>query len=306
MLEYVAVDLMSSSSVFAAAVDALKFPPTSFPKGKPVQKNLDTRYVNLEALFSSLAREGFGGTVVMVFEEGTEALIVFREGTIITAYAYGSDAKRIGIPALSRALVLAKQNRAYVDVFKVEHEILVALLPLLHGVQVPTEAATRSMDERLADFRKAEFVGAIVVGEQVPEVVGVIYAGVPMGWFDAQGVELETGSTAPPAKSLTVRAFALENADTFAAINLALDKVQVAGRLREALWKDLKELGLVLYARGMAQQGVTDEARASKGQFLGLAEGVQRSITTLRGPAAAQRLGGDLRGILDGMLDVGF
>ncbi|MEK7476933.1 MAG: hypothetical protein AAB152_15020 [Candidatus Coatesbacteria bacterium] len=300
------MDLIANSSVFAAAVDALKFPPTSFPKGKPIQKNLDTHYVNLEALFSSLAREGFGGSVVMVFEEGTEALIVFREGTIITAYAFGDDGKKTGLPALSHALVLAKDSRAYVDVFKLEHEILVALLPLLHGVQVPVEAAARSLDERLAGFKKAEFVGAIVVGEQVPETVGLIYAGVPMGWYDAQGVELETGSTAPPVKSLTVRAFALENADTFAAINLALDKVQVAARIRGVLEGELKELGLVLYARGMAKQEVDDEARASKGQFLALAEDVERSLTILRGPAAARRLGADLRRVLDGMLDVGF
>jgi len=297
---------MANPSIFSAAVDVLKFPPTSFPKGKPIQKNLDTHYVDLEALFSSLAHEGFGGTVVMVFEEGTEALIVFREGTIITAYAFGDEGKKTGLPALSHALVLAKANRAYVDVFKIEHEILVAVLPLLHGVQMPIEAAAKSLEERLTDFKKAEFVGAIVVGEQVPETVGLIYGGVPMGWYDAQGVELESGATAPTVKSLTVRAFVLENADTFAAINLALDKVQVAARIRGVLEVELKELGLVLYARGMARQEVSDEARASKGQFLALAVDVERSLTILRGPAAARRLGGELRRVLDGMLDVGF
>ncbi len=297
---------MANPTIFSAAVDVLKFPPTSFPKGKPVQKNLDTHYVNLEALFSSLAREGFGGSVVMVFEEGTEALIVFREGTIITAYAFGDDGKKTGLPALSHALVLAKDSRAYVDVFKLEHEVLVALLPLLHGMQVPVEAAGRSLEERLADFKKSEFVGAIVVGEQVPETIGLVYAGVPMGWYDAQGIELESGATAPPVKSLTVRAFVLENADTFAAINLALDKVQVAARIRGVLEGELKELGLVLYARGMAKLKVAEEARATKGQFLALSEDVERSLTTLRGPAAARRMGADLRRVLDGMLDVGF
>jgi hypothetical protein len=242
----------------------------------------------------------------MVFEEGTEALIVFREGTIITAYTQSRDAQETGLPALSRALVLAKQDRAYVDVFKFEHELLVALLPLLHGVQIPQRAAMQSLDERLADFKQSEFVGALVVGEQVPEAVGLVYGGVPMGWFDAQGTELESGARAPAVKSLTVRAFALDGADTFAAINLALDKTVVAGKIRDVLWRELKELGLVLYGRGLARLGIQDEGHATKAKFLALAEDVERSLALLRGPGPARRVVGELRGVLDGMLDVGF
>ena len=119
---------------------------------------------------------------------------------------------------------------------------LTALLPLLHGVQVPAEAQGRNLEERLAEFKRAEFVGAIVVGEQVPETVGLVYAGVPMGWFDAQGTEHDAGGRPPATRSLTVRAYALEHADTFAAINLALDKQIVARKIREVLRRDLAEL----------------------------------------------------------------
>ena len=295
-----------AGSAFASAVDTLKFPPTSFPKGKPVQKNLDTHYINLAGLFRSLASEGFGGIVLMVFEDGSEALIVFREGTIITAYHAGPEGRKVGLPALTQAIVQARQIRAYVDVFKLEHEILVAILPLLHGVQVPTQAKGQTLEERLAEFKKAEFVGAIVVGEQVPESIGLIYAGIPMGWFDAQGTESETGSQPPPHRSLTVRAFALEGADTFAAINLALDKQIVAGRIREVLEKDLHEFGLVLYARGLTAREVVEESRASKAQFTGLIEDIERAVGVLRGPAPARRLAADLHGVVDAMIDVGF
>lgn len=295
-----------SGAAFASAVDTLKFPPTAFPKGKPIQKNLDTHYINLAGLFRSLASEGFGGTVLMVFEDGSEALIVFREGTIITAYHLSDAGRKIGMPALTQALVQTKSVRAYVDVFKHEHEILVALLPLLHGVQVPVEAQGQTIEERLAAFKKAEFVGAMVVGEQVPEAVGLVYGGIPMGWFDAQGAETETGSQTPQVRSLTARAFALEHADTFAAINLALDKQIVARKVREVLHRDLRELGLVLYARGMAGQDVEDESRASKAQFLGLVGEVERSVAGLRGPASARRLAGELHGVVDAMIDVGF
>ncbi len=298
--------MISGSAVFAAAVDALRFPPTAFPKGKPLQKNLDTHYVNLEALFRSLAREGFGGTVLMVFEEGTEALIVFREGTIITAYTYTAAARHVGLQALSESLVLAKQHRAYVDVFKMEHEILVSVLPLLHGVQVQGAEPYHNLDETLAAFRKAEFVGALVVGEQVPEAIALIYGGTPMGWFDAQGVESESGAQPPPVRSLTIRAFALENADTFMAINLGLDKVMVSRKIRDALWDELKELGLVLYARGLEKREITEESRASKAQFLAVVEDVERAIGTLRGPAHARRSAGVLRDVVGTMIDVGF
>jgi hypothetical protein len=300
------VDALTSPSTFAAAVDTLRFPPTAFPRGKPVQKNLDTHYINLSGLFGSLAREGFGGTVIMVYEDGTEALIVFREGTIITAYALDDAGRKLGLPALSHAIGLSARVRAYVDVFKLEHEVLVALLPLLHGVQVPATAKARSLEERMEDFRKAEFVGALIAGEQVPEATCLIYAGTPMGWYDAQGVESDTGMRPPELKSLTVRAFALENADTFAAINLALDKINVGGRIRGVLQDDLRDLGLVLYARGLAKAGVTDEGHASKAQYAALAEDAERSLQVLRGPAPARRVAGLLRTELDAMLDVGF
>lgn len=298
--------MISGSAVFASAVDALRFPPTAIPKGKPIQKNLDTHYVNLEALFRSLAREGFGGSVLMVFEEGTEALIVFREGTIITAYTHATGSHHVGLQALSDSLALAKQHRAYVDVFKMEHEILVSVLPLLHGVQVQSAEPYHNLDDTLASFRKAEFVGALVVGEQVPEAVALIYGGTPMGWFDAQGVETETGAAPPPVRSMTIRAFALENADTFMAIHLGLDKLNVAKKIRDELWTELKELGLVLYARGLERREIADESKASKAQFLGLVEDVERAVSVLRGPLHARRSATALHEVVATMIDVGF
>jgi hypothetical protein len=293
----------SDASIFKSATDAFRFPPTAFPKGKPVQKNLDTHYVNLEGLFRSLAREGFGGTVLMVFEEGSEALIVFREGSIITAYLTGGS-KMTGISALARALELARTNRAYVDVFKLEHEMLVALLTLFHGVQV--DSASTGVEESLQKFRKAEFIGALVAGDQVPEAVCLIYAGIPMGWYDAQGGDIDTGVKPPAFRSRTLRAFALEGADTFAAINLELDKVKVAGRMREVLDRDLKEVGLVLYARQLAVMGIEEERKASKAQFMGLIEGIERAVGALRGPGHARRTAGDLTAVVETMIDTGF
>jgi len=293
----------TDASVFKSATDAFKFPPTAFPKGKPVQKNLDTRYVNLEALFRSLAREGFGGTVLMVFEEGSEALIIFREGTIITAYLTGAT-KMTGISALARALELARNDRAYVDVFKLEHEMLVALLTLFHGVQV--DSGGNGVEEVLQKFRKSEFVGALVAGDQVPEAVCLVYAGIPMGWYDAQGGEIDTGVKPPPLRSKTLRAFALEGADTFAAINLELDKVKVAGKMRDVLERDLKEVGLVLYGRHLAALGIVEERKASKAQFMELVEGIERAVATLRGPAHARRTAGDLTAVVETMIDTGF
>jgi len=296
---------LGDSSVFSAAVEVLKFPPTAFPKGKPLQKNLDTHYVNLEALFRSLAQEGFGGTVLMVFEEGTEVLIVFRDGTIITSYSFGGS-KQSGLAALSHGLRLAKEHKAYVDVFKMEHEMLVAMLPLVHGVQVRADSSSQNLDGMLKEFRKAEFTGSVVVGENVPEMVGLIYGGVPMGWFDAQGTEHETGSEPAKTRSQTVRAFVLDGADTFAAVNLALDKLAVAAKIRDLLFGELKELGLVLYARGLEDRNITDEKTANKGDFLGLVDYVERAANTLRSAARARHLAADLRGVVDTMIDVGF
>lgn len=293
-------------SRFAAAMDVLRFPPTAFPKGKSVQKNLDTHYVDLEGLFRSLASEGFGGTILMVFEEGTEALIVFREGTIITAYSYGKESRKIGLEALSHALNLAKENKAYVDVFKLEHEMLVALLPLLHGVQVHKEEQGAGIDQVVADFGKAEFTGALVAGDNVPEMVGLIYAGVPMGWYDAQGVDHESGARPPSVRSTTLRAFALDKADTFAAINLEVEKQKAAAGLRGVLYRELKEMGLVVYERGFVKRGFTDESRVSKAGFRGFVEDAERTLATLRGPQIARRVADEMNGVVDGLIDVGF
>jgi len=295
-----------ASSFFASATDVLRFPPTAFPKGKSVQKNLDTHYVNLEGLFRSLAAEGFGGTILMVFEEGSEALIVFREGTIITAYVYGKDSKQMGLEALENALALAKEHKAYVDVFKLEHEMLVALLPLLHGVQVHADQPGLGIEQVVADFKKAEFTGALVAGENVPEMVGLIYAGVPMGWFDAQGVDHESGARPPAVRSQNFRAFALDKADTFAAINLELEKMKVAARLREVLFRELKEMGLVLYDRGFTRRKFTEERLVSKAGYREMVGDTERSLASLRGPGIARKVAGELDALVDSLIDVGF
>jgi hypothetical protein len=201
--------------------------------------------------------------------------------------------------------VRTKRDRAYVDVFKMEHEILVAVLPLLHGTIVPSKE-DKSMDEMLADFLKSEFVGAIVAGDLVPESVGLVYGGVPMGWFDAQGVEYETGAKPPGLRSKTLRAFALENADTFAAINLGLDKQIVAGKVRDLLSREFQELGFVLYARALEKAAIADERTASKSQFLALAADFEHAVEVLRGPGHARRVGADLREAIGAMIDVGF
>lgn len=293
------------ASHFAAAVEALKFPPTAFPKGKTVQKNLDTHYVDLEGLFRSLAHEGFGGTILMVFEEGSEALIVFREGTIITAYHFGKE-PRTGLSALSMALSLAKENKAYVDVFKLEHEFLVALLPLLHGVQVHVERDGIGLEEVVEDFKKAEFTGALVAGENVPEMVGLIYGGIPMGWFDAQGVDHESGARPPSIRSAKFRTFALDKADTFAAINLELEKMKAAARIREVMASELREMGLVLYERGFAARKFEDESRVSKSGYRELVADIERAVASLRGPVVSRRVSGELNGVVDTLIDVGF
>ncbi len=290
----------------AAAVDVLRLPPTAFPKGKPIQKNLDTHYVNLEALFRSLASEGFGGTVLMVFEEGTETLIVFREGTIVTSYTYAKT-RRTGFQSLFDAMTLTKTSRAYVDVFKLEPELIGPVLALLHGTQLPEDPHLSALDLMLDHLRAGEFVGAVVAGDNVPEATGLLYAGAPLGWFDAQGGEAEGGGGKPPAvRSETVRAFVLENADTFAAINLGLDKIQFAGKLREILARELKEMGFVLYERALVRREIAEESRATKGKFLELVEDLERDFSGLRGPVHARRIAKDLHDVVDTMIDVGF
>jgi len=293
------------ASHFASAVEALKFAPTAFPKGKTVQKNLDTHYVDLEGLFRSLAHEGFGGTILMVFEEGSEALIVFREGTIITAYHFAKE-RLTGLDALSMALSLAKEHKAYVDVFKLEHEVLVALLPLLHGVQVHVEHEGIGIEEIVADFKKAEFTGALVAGENVPEMVGLIYGGVPMGWFDAQGTDHESGARPPSIKATRFRTFALDKADTFAAINLELEKTKVAARIREVMADEMRELGSVLYERSFSARKFEDERHVSKAGYRDLVGDIERAIATLRGPVVSRCISGELNGVVDTLIDVGF
>lgn len=289
----------------AAAIDAMRLPPTAFPKGKPIQKNLDTHYVNLEALFRSLAHEAFNGTVLMVFEEGTETLIVFREGTIITTYTHAKT-RRTGFQALYDAMTLAKSSRAYVDVFKLEPELLGPVLALIHGAAVQDDAHVESPDQMISHLRKKEAVGAVVAGESLPEAVGLVYAGEPMGWYDAQGAESETGAAAPALKSSTLRAWTLEGADTYAAINLGADKVQCGGKMRDILFRELKELGFVLYDRALLRREIAEESKASKGQFLGLVEDLERDLTALRGAVCARRVARDMREVVDTMIDVGF
>jgi hypothetical protein len=241
----------------------------------------------------------------MVFEEGSEALIVFREGTIITAYHFAKE-RLTGLEALSKALALAKDHKAYVDVFKLEHEMLVALLPLLHGVQVHVAQEGIGVEQVVSDFRKAEFTGALVAGENVPEMVGLIYGGIPMGWFDAQGIDHESGARPPAIRATRFRTFALDKADTFAAVNLELEKMKVAARIREVMTAELKEFGLVLYERNYRARKFEEDRHVSKAGFRDLVGDIERTLASLRGPSVARRVVTELGGVVDTLIDVGF
>lgn len=106
------------------------------PKGRILQKNIDTTYVRLDGVLHSLSAEGFTGYVRLVGED-MEGLLFFRDRQLVAGlYEHGEDT-RSGPTALIEILNAVGGRRAFLDICKMEHDLLSAVLGITHGTQVP-------------------------------------------------------------------------------------------------------------------------------------------------------------------------
>lgn len=105
------------------------------PKGKLLQKNLDTTYAKLDGVLRVLHEDGFVGYVRIVFEED-EGLIFFRSGELIASVYESKAGKTLGLQGLIEILESLQSGRAFIDICKLEHDLLSSILAVFHGRQL--------------------------------------------------------------------------------------------------------------------------------------------------------------------------
>ncbi len=119
-----------------------------YPKGKVLQKNLDTTYVNIGQVLGSLGSENFVGYVRAVFDDA-EGLIFIRDSELIAAlFEYEGD-RTLGLDGLVKVLDKIKSSRAFLDICKIDYDLLSSLLGLIHGTgrTVPPGEIPRTIPE---------------------------------------------------------------------------------------------------------------------------------------------------------------
>ena len=115
------------------------------PKGRILQKNIDTTYVRLDGVLHSLSREAFTGYVRLVGED-FEGLLFFRDALLVAGIMERGETHLSGVEALVEMLAAIGHTRAFLDICKLDHDLLAAILAVTHSAPVPLAGGAAPAD----------------------------------------------------------------------------------------------------------------------------------------------------------------
>lgn len=141
-----------------------------FPEGKPIYKNLKTKYVRLEDLVKELKDEKFSGFVALDFEDGSGS-ILFSGGNIVGAV---SD-----FPSEDPVIDLMRRSKSpgVINVSALPHEIIVVVSSCIDGDVVWKDfpAWIVSFDDLLSYIEDSGMTGAIDIVAKKEGIKATIY-----------------------------------------------------------------------------------------------------------------------------------
>lgn len=279
------------------------------PKGRVLQKNLDTTYVRLEGVLQSLNHERFTGYVRAVFEE-EEGLLFFRSGELIAANLEHGERKLTGLDALFELLDALRRGRAYLDISKVEDELLRAILALFHRNPVALAATEVPATPRdlAALAARHHLTGAIVVNH--PEADRYLFHadGVYMGTFRPDVEEWIMALDLDPLVRFPDRWLLWDcaNTETLRTIDLTVPKLEALWGMRDTAEFYVPGFGGYLLDLELRDRNITDPGALPREKFEALAEGLRARCRLLIGDQRAQLLAAALGDHVARIVDAGI
>ncbi len=277
------------------------------PAGRVLQKNLDTHYVRLDGILQSLGREAFSGYVRCVFDQDLGA-IYFRDGDLVAAVFERGGQESRGLPALEAIAADLRAGRAFLDLCRLDHDLLAAVLAVLHGQVLLLEPAERPATPAVAValVRGRHVTGALVADTPAGEVLCYAADGEPLGWHQAGTDEWTQDLAALPSGAAGWRIHHAANAQALRTVDLNRQKDRLMDELLRTISTHLPHFGARLYTVECAAQAITDPHRLTKAEFRRLAVGIAGRARLLVGDQRARVIQAALGEKLDGLIDLGI
>ncbi|MEK7765500.1 MAG: hypothetical protein AAB368_04610 [bacterium] len=278
------------------------------PKGKLLQRNLDTHYVRVEGVISSLHEEAFTGYVRAVLDRD-EGLVFFRDGDLVACVLEREGRVAKGLDALVALLAAVRADRAFLDICRLDHDLLAALLASWHGVTNVLEGADApgSPAAALALAASRRLTGALSADAAGAECVCYVADGEPLGWhLTATDAWVPKAGPAPAGLAGGWRFAHAPAADALRTIDLGSLKERVMGEMIAATGRFVPSFGPRLFAVERARRNAADPRSLDRAGFLALAEGAAGRARLLVGEARARELHADLAARAAAIVDLGY
>lgn len=277
------------------------------PRGKALQRNLDTTYVQFDGVLRSMHREAHTGYLRVVSEEA-EGVLFLRDGDLI-APVFESGGKTVtGMPALEEMLVWLGKHRAFLEICRLDHDLLRSLLAFHHGTcrilkagKVPADPAAL---EALVSGQK--MTGAVIVDAPDGPVHAFAADGAVIGmWFpDVDRWSPSAVAWTPGAERCEV--WECPDTDTLRTVDLDLQRVELHETLRRAVEQFVPGFGDYVFDLEVRKQEAANPAHMPKAAFYLLADGLRARCRLLIGARRAGELGTVMRTAVGRLIDAGI
>lgn len=277
------------------------------PRGKTLQKHIDTTYVRLDGVLHSLSRETFGGYVRIVSEDA-EGLLFLRHGYLVAGLHEGTDAARTGPDALLHVLAMAERSRAFLDIHKLEPDLLAAVIAVTHVEAIKLHESIQPSDvHTLIELAESRALTGAALAETAEGSHYFYFAGGEMlGEFRP---DIEEWTDVPPAIPPVIAPWKLWHEDaahTLRTIDLETERERVFVGFSDTVERRMPGFGGVLLDLEAKRHMLGDPRQMSKSDFVRLADGLFRRSRLVIGPRRAGELSEELRLLASSVVDAGI
>ena len=277
------------------------------PRGKALQRNLDTTYVRFDGVLQSLHREAHTGYVRMVSEEA-EAVLFLRDGELIAPVLERGEKITKGFDALVDLLALLETHRAFLEICRLDYDLLRALLAFHHGTvrilksdKVPADPGALE-----AVFLDRKVTGAAIL--DAPEAPLHVFAadGAVVGawWPDTDRWAAQVEAWGPGVERCEI--WECPDADTLRTVDLNVQRLELYETLRRSVEQFVPGFGDYLFDLEVRRQDLGEPGALRKGGFYALADGLRARCRLLIGARRAGDLGTVMRSAVGRLIDVGL
>jgi len=277
------------------------------PRGKALQRNLDTTYVRLDGVLQSLHRERHTGYVRMV-AENAEAVLFLRDGELVAPVLEQGGKTIKGMEALVGLLKTLEGHRAFLDICRIDHDLLRALLAFHHGTCriLKSEKVPKNPAALEALFLERKVTGAAMI--DAPDAPYYVYAadGAIVGaWSpDADWWTALPEPWTPGAERCEI--WECPDAHSIQTIDLRLQRVELFEALRRTVERHVPGFGDYLFDLEVREQEFGDPGQVRKAGFYVLADGLRARCRLILGARRASELGTIMRTDVGRLIDAGI